>query len=129
MKFNLKSLMFVVAFMVPLGLGACTTGPNSDNQVDWRALPTDPAQLAALNDQQEQLLRREADICNVPDAPDLENNACVLPALDNYIRQYGSPALKAFHFGMIPPDRYNQFRTPDYVTRLLQRRADALAGK
>lgn len=95
--------------------------------VDWALIPTDAKALKALNEEQERMLRRAAASCDASTRGSGNSmNPCATIRVDNEIRQYGSPELKAFHFGMLRNDRYNAFRTPAALQTLMIRRNRAL---
>jgi hypothetical protein len=87
-------------------------------EFDPAALPKDRKVLEKLSDEQLWYLRRTVRGCNEENRPQHNGSPCVMATLDNYIRQYGSPALKALHFSLLPNERYNEARWPNAVEHL-----------
>lgn len=100
----------------------------AQNEVDWAALPTDKAELEALDTKQLRMLRVTVRHCEDFARQNHRNTACVFLDLDRSVRRSDDAALKAYHFGMSRMDRYSENRNVDAVIdRMLRMREKALA--
>lgn len=101
----------------------------AQEEVDWSALPTDKAELEALDMKQLRMLRAFVRYCEDFARQNHRNTPCVFLDLDRSIRQSDDAALKAYHFGMSRMDRYSETRNRGaVVNRLLRMRESALAA-
>ena len=96
---------------------ACAGATGED--YDPSLLPKDKASIMQLNDQQLSELRRVVRQCDDLGRSNHGNSFCVISNLDQYIRLYGTPDLKAFHFSMMPMDRYDEYRTLAVLQRFI----------
>ncbi len=109
--------MLIPALCVAFLAGACMNGTGED--YDPSRLPKDKASIIQLNDQQLSELRRVVRQCDDLGRSNHGNSFCVISNLDQYIRLYGTPDLKAFHFSMMPIDRYDEYRTLAVLQRFI----------
>lgn len=90
---------------------------------DPSAVPHDKASLMQLNDLQLGILRAAVRHCNAFYFGSRHaSNFCVVTNTDRDIRQSNDAALKAFHFGLPPYDRYDEYRSWVGVNRVYGRR-------
>ena len=101
----------------------------AQDEVDWAVLPTDKAELEALDTKQLRMLRASVRYCEDFARQNHRNTACVFLDLDRAVRQSDDAALKTYHFGMSRMDRYSESRNRGAVVdRLLLMRDKALAA-
>lgn len=97
--------------------------PTIDAQnVNWALIPDTMDGLRPLNTEQLRDLRRQAAMCGYDTLGNFSRAPCVINGLDNYIRQYATPQMQAFHFGMLDNMRYDANRTMPAMERFLSRR-------
>jgi len=137
---SFRPLFFGVMVALTAVLVGCAQGPASDQtrmqietpkDVDWALIPGDAGLLSDLNGRQELALRRVTRRCegmvgSVGNARFNHHDPCVVSQLDAYIRTQDDPVLASFHFALPPRDRYDAFRAPEAVGRLLKRRQKML---
>ncbi len=125
----MKTLIGIFLAMV-VSVSVLAPGPAfAQDEVNWAALPTDKAELDALDTKQLRMLRASVRYCEDFGRENHRNTACVFLDLDRSVRQSGDAALKAYHFGMSRMDRYSEARNRGaVVNRLLLMRDKALAA-
>ncbi|HMM14596.1 MAG TPA: hypothetical protein PKA57_08180 [Parvibaculum sp.] len=96
------------------GIGALAAAEDFDPN----ALPRDETTLKRLNDVQLGMLRAAVRHCGGFYTARHGNNFCVTSNVDLDVRQSGDAALKAFHFGLPPMDRYDENRSLVGVNRI-----------
>ncbi|MGB5949441.1 MAG: hypothetical protein WBG82_08990 [Parvibaculum sp.] len=96
------------------GIGALSAAVDFDPN----ALSRDEATLKRLNDIQLGMLRAAVRHCGGFYTARHANNFCVTSNVDLDVRQSGDAALKAFHFGLPPMDRYDENRSLVGVKRV-----------
>lgn len=121
--------MLIGVFLAMVMSVSVLTPAFAQDEVDWAALPTDKAELEALDTKQLRMLRASVRYCEDFGRKNHRNTACVFLDLDRSIRQSDDAALKAYHFGMSRMDRYSENRNRGaVVNRLLLMRESALAA-
>ena len=104
--------------------GEATKGPMpvAPKDVDWSIIPDSVDGLKGLNTEQLRDLRRFAELCDYDVNMNYDESPCVISDLNDYIWQYRSPQMVAFHFGMLPNMRYDANRTTADLERFVTRR-------
>lgn len=121
--------MLIGVFLAMVMSVSVLTPAFAQDEVDWAALPTDKAELEALDTKQLRMLWASVRYCEDFGRKNHRNTACVFLDLDRSIRQSDDAALKAYHFGMSRMDRYSENRNRGaVVNRLLLMRESALAA-
>jgi hypothetical protein len=99
----------------------CSAQSFAAEQFDPALMPRDKAGLSAVSDTQMGLLRRSVRACNDLARSRHNMNICVVTDLDRVVRTSGDEVLKAFHWTLVPSDRYDDKRSMVGLTKYLKK--------
>lgn len=99
----------------------CSSQSFAGEQYDPALMPRDKAGLQTVSEQQITLLRRSVRFCNDLGRSRHHNNICVVTDLDRTVRSSGDEVLKAFHWTLLPGDRYDDKRSMVGLTKYLDK--------
>ena len=115
---NFRSSYGAAAMAVVLFFGASAFAAE---EFDAALMPRDKAALQAVSDQQMELLRRSVRFCNDLGRSRHNTNICVVTDLDRVVRGSKDEVLKAFHWTLVPIDRYDDKRSMVGLTKYLKK--------
>jgi hypothetical protein len=113
-------------FLAVFGLAAALFGMPANvfaaEDYNPAALPHDKASVDKLNELQLGILRAAVRSCSAFGRSQHSSNFCVTTNTDQDVRASNNEALKAFHFGLPPMDRYDEYRSQVDLQRIYGRR-------
>ncbi len=109
---------FFAAFGLAVVLFATPVSSFAAETYDPAALPHDKASIEKLNELQLGMLRAAVRYCGAFFGSRHSFNFCVITNTDRDVRQSNNEALKAFHFGLPPMDRYDEYRSNVALRRI-----------
>lgn len=99
----------------------CGSQSFASEQYNPALMPHGKAALEAASDAQMLLLRRSVRACNDLRRSRHQGNLCVVTDLDRVVRTSGDETLKAFHWTLLPADRYDDKRSMVGLTKYLKK--------
>ncbi|MGV8998151.1 MAG: hypothetical protein ACOH12_14515 [Parvibaculaceae bacterium] len=118
MKTNIRYLCGAVLMAATM---LCGSQSFASEQYNPALMPHDKAALEAASDAQMILLRRSVRACNDLRRSRHQGNLCVVTDLDRVVRTSGDETLKAFHWTLVPYDRYDDKRSMVGLTKYLKK--------
>ena len=118
----MRKYFFPLAGLVVFVAASAFTPQTADASelYDASALPHDKAAILALNDKQMLILRRAVRYCGSLGRTRHNRDFCVFSNTDLDVRQSGDKALIAFHWALLPTDRYDERRSWVALRRLIK---------